>query len=148
MAPTEALAIQHAERLRPACDALGVRLDLLVGSRPERDKEALRARIGAGDVDLVVGTQALVQENVTWARLGLAVVDEQQRFGVLQRGVLQRGDGAAPTSQGASRPHVLVLTATPIPRSLALTRFGDLDVAAGRTCTRSGEDPNRAASAS
>jgi ATP-dependent DNA helicase RecG len=120
MAPTESLAVQHAERLAPACARLGVRFDLLIGSRTERDKELLRARLRSGDVDLVVGTHALIQEGVEWARLGLAVVDEQQRFGVLQRGALQRGE--------ETRPHVLVLTATPIPRSLALTLFGDLDV--------------------
>jgi ATP-dependent DNA helicase RecG len=119
MAPTEALAIQHAERLVAPCAALGVRLGLLVGSRGERDKDEVRARMASGDVDLVVGTHAVIQEGVRWARLGLAVVDEQQRFGVLQRGALQRGE---------ERPHVLVLTATPIPRSLALTLFGDLDV--------------------
>jgi ATP-dependent DNA helicase RecG len=119
MAPTEALAIQHAERLVAPCAALGVRLGVLVGSRSERDKEEVRARMASGDVDLVVGTHAVIQEPVCWARLGLAVVDEQQRFGVLQRGALQRG---------ALRPHVLVLTATPIPRSLALTLFGDLEV--------------------
>jgi ATP-dependent DNA helicase RecG len=119
MAPTEALAIQHAERLVAPCAALGVRLGVLVGSRSERDKDEVRARMASGDVDLVVGTHAVIQEGVRWARLGLAVVDEQQRFGVLQRGALQRG---------AERPHVLVLTATPIPRSLALTLFGDLEV--------------------
>ena len=119
MAPTETLAVQHAERLAPACESLGVRLDLLTGSRSERDKEILRGRMARGDVDLVIGTHALIQEGVEWARLGLAVVDEQQRFGVLQRGVLQRG---------AERPHVLVLSATPIPRSLALVLYGDLDL--------------------
>jgi ATP-dependent DNA helicase RecG len=119
MAPTESLAIQHAERLVAPCAALGVRLGVLVGSRSERDKEEVRARMASGDVDLVIGTHALIQEGVRWARLGLAVVDEQQRFGVLQRGALQRGD---------ERPHVLVLSATPIPRSLALVLFGDLDV--------------------
>jgi ATP-dependent DNA helicase RecG len=120
MAPTETLAVQHAERLAGACAALGVRFAVLVGSMGERDKEAVRARMAQGDVDLVVGTHALIQEGVRWARLGLAVVDEQQRFGVLQRAALQEG--------GGERPHVLVLTATPIPRSLALTYFGDLDV--------------------
>jgi ATP-dependent DNA helicase RecG len=119
MVPTEALALQHAERLAAACASLGVRADVLVGSRAERDKEELRRRMAAGEVDLVVGTHALIQEGVRWARLGLAVVDEQHRFGVLQRGALR---------QGEQRPHILVMTATPIPRSLALTLFGDLDV--------------------
>jgi ATP-dependent DNA helicase RecG len=124
MAPTEALAMQHAERLVPACAELGVRMDWLVGSRSDAEKQALRARIESGDVDLVVGTHALIQEDVRWKRLGLAVVDEQHRFGVLQRMRLQRGSQAAP----GITPHVLVLSATPIPRSLALTLFGDLDV--------------------
>ncbi len=119
MAPTEALALQHAERFVGPCVALGVRLGVLVGSRPERDKEEVRARLASGDVDVVIGTHALVQENVRCKHLGLVVVDEQQRFGVLQRGALVRG---------AHRPHVLALSATPIPRSLALTLFGDLDV--------------------
>lgn len=122
MVPTEALAIQHAERLVGVCVDLGVRFGLLVGSRSEREKEELRARMASGDVDLVVGTHALIQDGVRWARLGLAVVDEQHRFGVLQRGALRRGDENGP------RAHVLVMSATPIPRSLALTVFGDLDV--------------------
>lgn len=124
MAPTEALALQHADRLVSTCVRLGVRFGVLVGSQSEREKESLRARMRSGDVDLVVGTHALIQEGVGWARLGLAVVDEQQRFGVLQRGALQ---GLAPGEDGV-RPHVLVLSATPIPRSLALTLFGDLRV--------------------
>jgi ATP-dependent DNA helicase RecG len=131
MAPTEALAIQHAERLVQPCAALHVRLGVLVGSLADREKEALRARMASGDVDLVVGTHALVQDTVEWARLGLAVVDEQQRFGVVQRGLLQRAEvpgTAADSSAPRLRPHVLILTATPIPRSLALTSFGDLDV--------------------
>ncbi|HZM17121.1 MAG TPA: ATP-dependent DNA helicase RecG [Candidatus Krumholzibacteria bacterium] len=121
MAPTEALALQHAERLLQPAATLGVRLDVLVGSRSETEKERLRARIQSGDLDLVVGTHALIQDEVRWARLGLAVVDEQHRFGVMQRLRLQQGGAAG-------RPHVLVLSATPIPRSLALTLFGDLDV--------------------
>jgi ATP-dependent DNA helicase RecG len=123
MAPTEALALQHAERLLPACTALDVRMDLLVGSRSEAEKERVRARLESGDLDLAVGTHALIQEETRWARLGCAVVDEQHRFGVLQRARL-RGEGSA----ASVRPHVLVLSATPIPRSLALTLFGDLDV--------------------
>lgn len=119
MAPTETLAVQHAARLAPAAVALGVRLGVLVGGASERDKEVLRARMASGDVDVVIGTHALVQPDVQWARLGIAVVDEQHRFGVAQRGALQRGE---------HRPHVLVLSATPIPRSLALALHGDLDI--------------------
>ncbi|HZL84005.1 MAG TPA: ATP-dependent DNA helicase RecG [Candidatus Krumholzibacteria bacterium] len=120
MAPTEVLALQHAERLLPAFTALEVRMDVLVGSRSDADKQRVRGRVASGDLDVVVGTHALIQEDVRWQRLGLAVVDEQHRFGVLQRMRLQQ--------DGGGRPHVLVLSATPIPRSLALTLFGDLDV--------------------
>ena len=119
MAPTEPLALQHAERLAPVCAALNVRLDVLVGSRSAADKDAVRNRLAEGDIDLVVGTHALARDDLQFARLALAVVDEQQRFGVLQRAALYRG---------AQRPHVLVLTATPIPRSLALALCGDLDL--------------------
>ena len=119
LAPTEALALQHAERLVAPCAGLGVRLGVLVGSMSEREKAATRARIQSGDVDVVVGTHALLHEGQDWKSLAVVVIDEQQRFGVLQRGALLRRD---------KRPHVLLLSATPIPRSLALTLFGDLDV--------------------
>ena len=120
MAPTEILAEQHAKNLRATLeDALGVRVDLLTGSRPEKEKRAVRERVAEGITGVVVGTHALIQEGVTFRRLGLAVVDEQHRFGVLQR--------AALSSKGAN-PDILVMTATPIPRTLTLTVYGDLDV--------------------
>jgi len=119
MAPTEPLALQHAERVAAVCATLGVRLGVLVGSRSAAEKESVRAALARGDLDLVVGTHALARDEVQFARLALAVVDEQQRFGVLQRAALYRGE---------RRPHVLVLSATPIPRSLALTLCGDLDL--------------------
>jgi ATP-dependent DNA helicase RecG len=119
MAPTEILAEQHLRGVRATLEALGIRVDLLTGSRPAREKEAVRQRVASGETGVVVGTHALIQEGVAFRRLGLAVIDEQHRFGVLQR--------AALTDKGAN-PDVLVMTATPIPRTLTLTVYGDLDV--------------------
>ncbi len=119
MAPTEILAEQHLRSVRGTLEDLGVRVDLLTGSRPAREKEAVRDRVRSGETGVVVGTHALIQEGVSFRRLGLAVIDEQHRFGVLQR--------AALTDKGV-RPDVLVMTATPIPRTLTLTVYGDLDV--------------------
>jgi ATP-dependent DNA helicase RecG len=126
MAPTELLAEQHARTLR--CLAEGaetggrLRIALLTASMPNAEAEATRRSVAGGDVDLVVGTHALVQESVAFHRLALAVVDEQHRFGVLQRAAL-----TAKAGEGRS-PHILVMTATPIPRTLALTVYGDLDL--------------------
>ncbi len=123
MAPTELLAEQHARTLRTLlAGAPAMRLALLTASVPRAEARELRERLAAGEIDLVVGTHALVQEDVRFARLALAVVDEQHRFGVLQRASL------ASRAPAGLEPHVLVMTATPIPRSLALTLFGDLDV--------------------
>jgi len=116
MAPTEILAKQHFQNLARYLAPLGVRLELLVGSMKEGEKSRARARIAEGAVDVVVGTHALIQEGVRFRALGLAVIDEEHRFGVLQRRALLQG-----------RPDVLVMTATPIPRSLALTLYGDLE---------------------
>jgi ATP-dependent DNA helicase RecG len=119
MAPTEILAEQHAGRLSAFAERVGVELALLKGGQPKRQREKRLCRIAAGEVSLVVGTHALIQEEVQFARLGLAVVDEQHRFGVLQRATFK--------DKGLS-PDVLVMTATPIPRTLALTVYGDLDL--------------------
>ncbi len=119
MAPTEILAEQHLRGVRAQLEPLGVRVDLLTGSRPAKQKAAVRESVASGETGVVVGTHALIQEGVSFARLGLAVIDEQHRFGVLQR--------AALTGKGQS-PDVLVMTATPIPRTLTLTVYGDLDV--------------------
>src|SRR5690606_32360630 len=102
-------------------DATALRIALLTASLPAREARERRRALAAGEVDLAVGTHALVQEGVRFASLGLAIVDEQHRFGVLQRAALAggRSDGRA--------PHVLVMTATPIPRTLALTLYGELD---------------------
>jgi ATP-dependent DNA helicase RecG len=119
MAPTELLAEQHLATLTHLLEPLALRPELLIGRLGATEKAAARERIAAGSSRLVVGTHALIQESVTFRRLGLAVIDEQHRFGVEQRAALvEKGDA----------PDVLLLTATPIPRSLALTLYGDLDV--------------------
>jgi ATP-dependent DNA helicase RecG len=119
MAPTELLAEQHVATLTRLLEPLELRPDLLIGRLTPVEKAAARERIAAGASRLVVGTHALIQESVRFQRLGLAVIDEQHRFGVEQRASLvEKGDA----------PDVLLLSATPIPRSLALTLYGDLDV--------------------
>lgn len=119
MAPTELLAEQHQATLERLLAPQGLRPELLIGRLSPGDKAAARERLKRGESSLAVGTHALMQEQVAFRRLGLAVIDEQHRFGVEQRAALI-GKGSA--------PDVLLLTATPIPRSLALTRYGDLDV--------------------
>ena len=119
MAPTELLAEQHYRTLSRLLAPLGIVPELLLGRLGAADKKAARARLADGSTPLVIGTHALVQEQVAFDKLGLVVIDEQHRFGVEQRAALMhKGDA----------PDVLLLTATPIPRSLALTRFGDLDM--------------------
>jgi ATP-dependent DNA helicase RecG len=119
MAPTELLAEQHAAILGRLLEPLVIRPELLIGRQTAAEKTAIRERLAAGQARVTVGTHALMQESVSFRRLGLVVIDEQHRFGVEQRAALI-GKGAA--------PDVLLLTATPIPRSLALTLYGDLDV--------------------
>jgi len=122
MAPTELLAEQHLETWRGWATAAGLRLDLLTSSTPRATRGTVLARLAAGEIDVVIGTHALIGDAVAFRALGLVVIDEQHRFGVAQRAKLRdKGDG-----QGA--PHLLVMTATPIPRTLALTAYGDLDV--------------------
>ena len=119
MAPTELLAEQHGATLTRLLEPLALRPELLIGRLSAPEKAAARERIASGASRLVVGTHALIQESVRFRRLGLVVIDEQHRFGVEQRAALvEKGDA----------PDVLLLTATPIPRSLALTLYGDLDV--------------------
>ena len=119
MAPTEVLAHQHAEEARKLLGPLGVRVALLTGSlRAAQKRETLRA-IEAGEADLIVGTHALIMGGVQYRRLGLVVTDEQHRFGVRQRLALEHKGGA---------PHVLVMSATPIPRTMALVLYGEMDV--------------------
>jgi ATP-dependent DNA helicase RecG len=119
MAPTELLAEQHGATLEQLLSSLNIKPELLLGRQSAADKAAARKRIAGGQARIIVGTHALLQESVSFHRLGLVVIDEQHRFGVEQRAALI-GKGAA--------PDVLLLTATPIPRSLALTLYGDLDV--------------------
>src|SRR5690606_3544783 len=110
-------------KLRPALEALGVRIAWLSGSLKESGKRAVRASVAAGDVDLLIGTHALIEDRVEFARLGLAIVDEQHRFGVAQRLALR-----ARIESGRELPHQLMMSATPIPRTLAMTYYADLDV--------------------
>ncbi len=118
MAPTEILATQHYLYIKELLRPLPYTVDLLISARRVREKTELKERIADGSVNLIVGTHALIEEDVRFARLGLAIVDEQHRFGVLQRfGLIRK----------AQTPDVLVMTATPIPRTLALTLYGDLD---------------------
>ena len=119
MAPTEILAAQHAETLSPLLEKLGISCTLLTGSMTAAQKRAALAAIETGAAQVVIGTHALIQQGVTFHRLGAVVADEQHRFGVAQRAAL---------SAKGETPHVLVMSATPIPRTLALILYGDLDV--------------------
>ena len=119
MAPTEILAEQHYRNLRVWSEIIGLRIELLTGSLKTSEKNNLQARLLAGNIDIAIGTHALIQENVVFRNLGLVVVDEQHRFGVLQRAMLRKKGMV---------PDVLVMTATPIPRTLAMTVYGDLDL--------------------
>ena len=118
MAPTETLSEQHALTIEDLCTSLGVRVVLLTSSQPARERRAAEQALAAGDVGIAIGTHALIQEGVAFRELAVAVVDEQHRFGVEQRQALTEGRS----------PHVLHMTATPIPRTLALTVYGDLAV--------------------
>jgi ATP-dependent DNA helicase RecG len=128
MAPTELLAEQHFRKLVQWLEPLGVGIAWLTGSRKGRGRRQMVERVASGEAGLVVGTQAVIQDDVHFARLGLAIIDEQHRFGVAQRLELRRK--LAPTdSPGPSlEPHLLMMSATPIPRTLAMTYFADLDV--------------------
>ena len=119
MVPTEILAEQHYASLSRLLTPLGLRVGLLTGSMRESDKKALRAALAAGELDLVIGTHALLSDTTVFSKLGLVIADEQHRFGVAQRSRL---------SAKSDAPHLLVMSATPIPRTLALIMYGDLDV--------------------
>src|SRR5437870_7255176 len=119
MVPTEILAEQHARNIKRILAKSPYRVELLIGSVKSSDKRRLHESISAGEVHACIGTHALIQENVSFKNLGLAVIDEQHRFGVMQRAELR---------ERGLNPDVLVMTATPIPRSLAMTVYGDLDV--------------------
>lgn len=119
MAPTEILAEQHYKNACKLLEPLGIRISLLVGKTKTAERREVLADLQAGNVDLIIGTHALIENEVQFTNLGLVIIDEQHRFGVEQRGVLK--------NKGSS-PHFLVMTATPIPRTLAMTVYGDLDV--------------------
>jgi len=119
MAPTEILALQHYESLTSLISKYGIRCELLIGSLSKNKKEDIQYDLRAGNIDIVIGTHALIQENVEFNRLGLVITDEQHRFGVKQRTSL---------SHKGKNPDIIVMTATPIPRTLALTLYGDLDI--------------------
>jgi ATP-dependent DNA helicase RecG len=119
MAPTEILARQHAKTLDKLLAASQVRRAQLIGGMTASQRESILQLAASGELDIVVGTQAIIQEDVSFAKLGLVVIDEQHKFGVRQRAVLKKS---------GLDPHYLVMTATPIPRSVAMTLFGDLDI--------------------
>ncbi|MGB0179443.1 MAG: ATP-dependent DNA helicase RecG [Flavobacteriales bacterium] len=119
MAPTEILAQQHLEGLREMLGPMDVRVELLTGSVKGAARKTILEDLKVGDIDILVGTHALIEPTVVFAKLGLAVIDEQHRFGVAQRAKLWKKAKVA--------PHILVMTATPIPRTLAMTAYGDLD---------------------
>ena len=119
MAPTELLAEQHARSISAMLEPFGIRTVLLTGSLKTRERSMGRAALESGEATVAIGTHALIQEDVAFAKLGLVIIDEQHRFGVEQRDALR---------QKGYHPHMLVMTATPIPRTLALTLYGDLDV--------------------
>ncbi|MGK7391934.1 MAG: ATP-dependent DNA helicase RecG [Candidatus Cyclobacteriaceae bacterium M2_1C_046] len=121
MAPTEILAIQHYNGLLPFVKSMGLRIALLTGSSKTAERKTILQMLKAGDLNFIVGTHALIEDRVQFKELGLAIVDEQHRFGVAQRSKLWQKNKDV-------YPHVLVMTATPIPRTLAMTFYGDLDI--------------------
>ncbi len=121
MAPTELLAEQHARSIATMLEPFGIQTVLLTGSQRQRERASARAALESGQAAVAIGTHALIQDDVIFQRLGLVIVDEQHRFGVEQRDALRKK---------GQHPHMLVMTATPIPRTLALTLYGDLDISA------------------
>jgi ATP-dependent DNA helicase RecG len=119
MAPTEILAEQHFLTSRKFLEDLGIKVVLLIGKQKKSEREKILDDIGSGRANVVIGTHAIIEGNVTFNKLGLVVIDEQHRFGVMQRAALR---------EKGWRPDVLVMTATPIPRTLSMTLYGDLDV--------------------
>ena len=121
MAPTEILAIQHYQGLKPFAEAMGLKIALLTGSTKTSERRSLHVALETGVLNILVGTHALIEDKVKFDKLGLAIIDEQHRFGVDQRSKLW-------SKNKDVYPHVLVMTATPIPRTLAMTLYGDLDI--------------------
>jgi len=119
MAPTEILAEQHYRTIKKLLSGCGIAVNLLTGSSTAREKKILKEQLGTGEISLIIGTHALIEENVRFSNLGLVVTDEQHRFGVAQRAAL---------GEKGNNPHLLIMSATPIPRTLALIIYGDLEV--------------------
>ncbi len=119
MAPTEILAVQHYLVMKRFFNPLGVQVGMVTGKQGKKERQAVLAALGSGELHIAVGTHAMIEPGVSYASLGLVIIDEQHRFGVLQRKALQ---------EKAMNPHVLLMTATPIPRTLTMGVFGDLDV--------------------
>lgn len=138
MAPTEILAEQHAASIRQILSGARTNVELLTGSTTRAERASIVSRIERGEVDIVIGTHAILTESVRFASLAVAVIDEQHRFGVHQRARLRSKGSTGDAANDRLTPHVLVMTATPIPRTLALTIFGDLD-----TSTIRGLPPGR-----
>ena len=138
MAPTEILAGQHLETIKPMADAIGVKVALLTGSTRKKERDVIHEELMSGKLQILIGTHALIEDTVQFRNLGLAIIDEQHRFGVAQRARLWSKNRMAPphvlvmtrlwSKNRMAPPHVLVMTATPIPRTLAMTVYGDLDV--------------------
>ena len=120
MAPTEILAGQHYSTISGMAQKIGVRVELLTGSTKKKERDEIHEGLMNGDVKILIGTHALIEDTVNFKNLGMAVIDEQHRFGVAQRAKMWK--------KNVTPPHVLVMTATPIPRTLAMTVYGDLDV--------------------
>jgi ATP-dependent DNA helicase RecG len=120
MAPTEILANQHFQSIGKMGEKIGLNVQLLTGSTKKKDRETLHAELMEGKINILIGTHALIEDTVVFQNLGLVIIDEQHRFGVAQRAKLW--------TKNVCPPHVLVMTATPIPRTLAMTVYGDLDV--------------------
>ena len=120
MAPTEILATQHYESISEMAQAVGLKAALLTGSTRKKQRDTIHEQLLSGELNILIGTHALIEDTVQFKNLGLAIIDEQHRFGVAQRAKLWR--------KNTMPPHVLVMTATPIPRTLAMTVYGDLDV--------------------
>ncbi|MBV67428.1 MAG: ATP-dependent DNA helicase RecG [Candidatus Marinimicrobia bacterium] len=119
MAPTEILSEQHYNSFKGYCDAVGISCELLIGNLNKKDKDHINERLKSGAIDIIIGTHALIQEKINFKNLGLAIIDEQHRFGVEHRKMLIKK---------SKNPNVLAMTATPIPRTLSMTLHGDMDI--------------------
>jgi len=128
MAPTEILSVQHYNGLFEMCNKLNTSIELLTGSTKTSKRKEIHEKLENGELNILIGTHALLEDKVKFKNLGLAIVDEQHRFGVEQRSKLWHKGGPSGEVGGAIPPHILVMTATPIPRTLAMSIYGDLDI--------------------